>query len=129
MAYKLELSASASIHPVFHVFQLKKALGDGVHSQPLPPLLDAELEWMVEPEKVLAVRQSATNSHTGQEVLIKWKDLLDFEASWELVDIITKQFPDFHLEDKVSLGTGGIDRPPIRITYSRRKRRQNAQGE
>lgn len=34
--------------------------------------------------------------------------------------MIERQFPAFHLEDKVTLGARGIDRPPIRFTYARR---------
>ena len=121
IAYKLELPSSASIHSVFHVSQLKHALGDGISSQPLSPMLDAELEWLVEPELVLGVRSRSGLS--DREVLIKWKDLPDFEASWEPEDMIAKQFPDFPLEDKVTLVPGGIDKPPIRYTYARRNKR------
>ena len=32
-----------------------------------------------------------------------------------------QQFPSFHLEDKVNLAIGGIDRPPDQFTYARRK--------
>ena len=70
--------------------QLKKALGDGVKIQPLPPMLNAELEWMVEPEKVLAVRPSARSPLASDEILVKWRGLSKFEASWELVELISK---------------------------------------
>ncbi|KAH0670606.1 hypothetical protein KY290_026014 [Solanum tuberosum] len=43
----------------------------------------------------------------SKEVLIKWKDLLDFENTWESYEIIDAQFPHFHLEDKVKLVWGG----------------------
>ena len=71
VAYKLELPKSSSIHTVFHDSQLKKALGEGVNSQPLPPMLSAELEWLVEPKMVLAVRPSSCSPHDSNEVLIK----------------------------------------------------------
>ncbi|CAA7392317.1 unnamed protein product [Spirodela intermedia] len=41
------------------------------------------------------------------EVLIKWKGLPDFEATWEAASTIHHQFPDFHLVDKVEqIGVG-----------------------
>ena len=128
VAYKLELPDSTTIHPVFHVSQLKRALGKEVISQPLPPILDSELEWLVEPELVLDARQQVHNNSNDWEVLIKWQNLPDFEASWEPANLIASQFPDFHLEDKVSFAPRGIDRPPIRFTYARRKKRMD-QGE
>ena len=120
VAYRLELPSSTLIHPVFHVSQLKKALGDNEYSQPLPPFLDAALEWLVEPESVLGIRTTAL----GTEVLIQWKGLPAFEATWESTDVIQKQFPAFHLEDKVILAPRGNDRPPIRMVYSRRNKRE-----
>ena len=84
VAYKLELPSSTSIHPVFYVSQLKQALGSNDHSQPLPSLLDANLEWLVETESVLGV---CTTTH-GNEVLIQWKVLPPFEATWEPTELI-----------------------------------------
>ena len=43
---------------------------------------------------------------SGQEVLIRWKDLPTYKATWELFDVIQQQFPDFHLEDKVVVWEG-----------------------
>ena len=62
--------------------------------------------WLVELEFVLAVRHPDHTNHTGPQVLIKWKGLPEFEASWEPGELIIAQFPGFHLEDKVSLDLG-----------------------
>ena len=123
VAYELELPSSTTIHLVFHVSQLKRALGSADLCQPLSPVLVDDLEWQVEPDQVLDIRQSPNNNQPNIEVLIQWKGLPQFEASWELVDTIKKHFPDFHLEDKVSLIEGGNDRPPIRYVYTRKGKR------
>ena len=53
-------------------------------------------------------------------MLIQWKDLPDFEATWESVDVMKQQFPAFHLEDKVALLGGSIVRLPIKQVYEGR---------
>ncbi|TYK19571.1 transposon Tf2-1 polyprotein isoform X1 [Cucumis melo var. makuwa] len=97
VAYKLELPPPTSIHPVFHVSQLKKALGDHTKNP-------ATREW---------------------EVLISWKGLPPHEATWEDCNDFNQQFPDFHLDDKVDLGRESIVRPPIIFKYSRRDKNVN----
>ena len=121
VVYKLELPSSETIHPVFHVSQLKWTLGSADLCQPFSLVLADDSEWRVEPDQVLDIRQSPNNNQPDIEVLIQWKGLPQFEASWELVDTIKKHFPDFHLEDKVSLSEGGKDRPPTRCVYEKRE--------
>ena len=123
VAYRLELPSSTTIHPVFHVSQLKRALGSADLCQPLSPILAEDLEWLVEHDQVLDIRQSPNNNQPGIEVLIQWKGLPQFEASWESADTIKEHFPDFHLEDKVSLIEGGNDRPPICYVYTSKGKR------
>ena len=119
VAYKLQLPDSANIHPVFHVSQLKKAIGNQECAQPhLPKELSAELEMLVEPEEILGVRPAPGK---GMEVLVRWRGLLAAEATWESFEDIRLQFPSFHLEDKVKFWAASVDKPPIRFTYSRRK--------
>lgn len=71
----------------------------------------------MEPKSVLQVRPR--DSGTEQEILIKWRNLPAFKATWEPVEMIRQQFSDFHLEDKVDFGRGRNDRPPIQLTYAR----------
>lgn len=104
VAYRLELPPTATIHPVFHVSQLKKSLGAAEPCLQLPLHLDAMLEWIVEPEQVLEESSLPTGR---QELLIQWKGLPITKASWEYVSA-------FNLEDKVYLDPWGIDKPPIK---------------
>lgn len=58
----------------------------------------------MEPEKLLQIWPSPTSP----EILIKWKNFLDFEATEEVpLSPFCCQFPQFNLEDKVIVGVGG----------------------
>lgn len=125
MAYKLILPSHAKIHPVFHVSLLKKALKPHQQPQPLPPMLNEELELEVTPEAILDSRE---DKQGYLEVLVKWKDLPQHECTWELAANIQDNFPDFQLEDKLVLLGGGSDKtnspkPTIRNVYQRGNRR------
>lgn len=68
------------------------------------------------------------NSDVGkEEVLIKWRDQSEIEATWVEMCSFKAQFPVFHLDDKVSFAKGGIVRPkpPIVHTYQRKGKRGN----
>lgn len=117
VAYRLALPTTATIHPVFHVSMLRKALGQNQQPQPIPSILTADLEWQSNPEAVEGMRY---NQKGTLEVLIKWQQLPSFENTWEEFDTLNEQLPNFHLEDKVRLWGGGNDRPLIRYTYARK---------
>lgn len=59
VAYNLELSPSAKIHPVFHVSQLKGAVGSSHIPTALPQKLNTDLELEVEPEAMRGVKHVA----------------------------------------------------------------------
>ena len=109
VAYHLDLPPTAAIHPVFHVSQLRAAVGTAHSSPTIPPSLTADLELIVEPEALLDVRQQPTTHEA--EVLIRWKNLPEFEATWEKFTAIQSQFPDFNLEDKVKVFEGVLIEP------------------
>ncbi|KAL0537221.1 hypothetical protein IC582_026196 [Cucumis melo] len=121
VAYKLDLSATTSIHPVFHVLQLKKFVGDRTGVQPTIQFISENLEWQAQPEEAVKYQK---NGNGDWEVLICWKDLLEHEASWECYDENQRLYPTFHLEDKVNLeGEGNVRPPPIKFVYKRRSRK------
>lgn len=121
VAYRLQLPESSKIHPVFHVSQLKRALGPVPSSQTIPDQLTSDLELVAEPETLLDVRRV----QQGVEVLLKWKGLPIFEATWEEATAIDARFPDFHLEDKVKVWAPGnvMQGAKELITYARKKRK------
>ena len=114
VAYKLKLPTSATIHPVFHISQLKKAFGECKDKVEWVPFLTENPE----PDEIYGYKK---NSKGVWEVLISWKGLPKHEATWENYDDFQQSFPDFHLEDKVKLDRECNVRPPIIHQYSRRR--------
>ncbi|KAI0519445.1 hypothetical protein KFK09_006893 [Dendrobium nobile] len=104
VAYRLRLPPTARIHPVFHVSQLRKVVGEHAVSPELPSTLSEDMEVTHEP---LAVEGVRINEKGEKEVKIRWSGLPDYEATWEPLERIAVQFPAFHLEDKVVLWEGG----------------------
>ncbi|KAJ9558601.1 hypothetical protein OSB04_013215 [Centaurea solstitialis] len=96
VAYRLKLPDGAQIHPVFHVSQLKRAIGNGVPTSILPST-DFLPGMLYEPEEVLKTRVKDGR----REVLIAWRNMARTEATWEGFEAMMQQFPSFHLEDKV----------------------------
>ena len=95
--------------------------------QPLPLQLAADMELQVEPTAELGVCPAQEKGSVGQEVLIKWKSLPEFEAIWELFDrtgnfntqvnkLFCSLFPFFSNFKKKSRG---VDTPPsiTKITH------------
>lgn len=78
---KLELLATISVYPIFHVSQLKKALGDHAKMNPLVPSVENH-EWLTQPEEVYGYRKNLAIEK--QKVLISWKGLPPHEVTWEI---------------------------------------------
>lgn len=63
------------------------------------------MEVFLQPDRVEGVQ----NRDSGREVLICWKDLPMYEATWENLVDMDLRFPEFHLEDKVRVWEGSND--------------------
>jgi hypothetical protein len=100
VAFKLELPAASKIHPVFHVSQLKPCLDDSATPLELP--INAEDNGpVIQPLAVIDWKQGTTTEDA--KVLIQWKGLFPEDATWEDYEDIRATYPEFNLEDKVSL--------------------------
>jgi hypothetical protein len=89
VAYRLGLSDSSSIHPVFHVSQLKKAIGTQLVSTDLPR--DSTLFQV--PVCILERRMSSGDRPVLQE-LIQWSGMPAHLATWENLEALRQRFPD-----------------------------------
>nr|GEW55911.1 hypothetical protein [Tanacetum cinerariifolium] len=90
-------------------FELKKMRNPTITHQELPAGLTEDMKLILVPDRVEGVRKGKSSSKEEREVLITWKDLPTYEATWELYSTIQKQFLDFHLEDNVAVWEGTDD--------------------
>ena len=79
------------------------------------------MELVLVPDQVTQLRWN--DAERDWEYLVHWKDQPSHEATWESYATLVNQFPDFHLEDKVTLLLGGIARPPITQVYHRKRKK------
>ena len=96
MAYKLLLPEGSTLHPVFHVIQLKKHIGPRTVPTPDLPLIDANGNIKVAPEVVLERRLIPRNNEPVVQWLIQWMNVPVSEATWEDAAFISKVFPSFN---------------------------------
>ncbi|CAO2151592.1 unnamed protein product [Urochloa humidicola] len=90
VAYKLLLPPSSSIHPVFHVSQLKKVVAPNVEVIPIVP--DA-FDVPRVPEAVLQKRVISKGVSVVTQVLIKWSGWPSAMATWEDLVCLQQKFP------------------------------------
>jgi len=110
VSYKLKLPEGDMVHPVFHVSQLKKAVGNYSVELELPVGLELELEENVEPEELLASREMFEGEHPIKQWLVKWKGRATEDTTWENESLLRSQFPILRLEDKAVFSGGSNDR-------------------
>ena len=73
VSYKLKLPEGASVHPIFHVSQLKKVKGNYSVEAKFLVGLELELEENKELEELLALREIFEGEHPIKQWLVKWK--------------------------------------------------------
>jgi hypothetical protein len=96
VAYKLLLPIGCSIHPVFHISQLKEHIGVRVVPQNDLPLTDDEGNLKMHPKALLDRRLIPRNNEPVVQWLVKWINLPAEATTWEDADFIRKTFLDFN---------------------------------
>ena len=74
VAYKLHLPLTSRIHLVFHVSQLKKAMGEVPTEAELLLELEREFTTMIEPEAIISTREVTKKGRSIEEWLVHWKN-------------------------------------------------------
>lgn len=109
VVYKIELLEEDRIHTVFHVSHLKPFHEDStIHSTALPTQFN-EGQPLIRPFHILNTRVVLQDDKHITHVLVQWEGLLSEDASWVSSQDLQKSYPDFDLEDKVSLKEGRND--------------------
>ncbi|GKA38754.1 ty3-gypsy retrotransposon protein [Tanacetum coccineum] len=97
VAYKLELPASAQVHDVFHVSQLKKCKNKETVMGSFPQCGTDGLNAMT-PIAVLDRRMVKKKNRVAVDLLIQWANHVAEDATWEPYEEIQKRFPDFAID-------------------------------
>jgi hypothetical protein len=90
VAYRLDLPKSSRIHPVIHVSQLKRVLGNHIQVQTEIPVFDPGMQV---PFRVLQRRMVRRGASTVSQVLIQWDRQPESLATWEDTDALRQHFP------------------------------------
>lgn len=94
VAYRLDLPTTSRVHPVFHVSQLKKAVGQAkVHRQ--LPHVNSQGTFEISPLRKLDSRNLIKDHKVVYQALIQWKGCSVDEATWEDEELLKLNFPDF----------------------------------
>ncbi|VAH37830.1 unnamed protein product [Triticum turgidum subsp. durum] len=118
VTYKLQLPASCSIHPVFHVSQLRRAL------LPVEQALDelpAEAAPNPEPVEILDTRLHHCGTALVPQVLIRWTGQPASVATWEDREELQHHYPAAPAWGQADSQEGGnvTDQPTTTATAAR----------
>ena len=97
VAYKLKLPKTSKFHPVFHVSNLKQALGGNDQQGTSLPEIDGSSGVVSPLPQAVLDRRTRQNK---EKVLIHWQGLSPAEATWEDARSMRLCFPDITLKDK-----------------------------
>ncbi|XP_070009639.1 uncharacterized protein LOC142164663 [Nicotiana tabacum] len=82
VAYEIKPPLGSKIHPIFHVSQLKKAMGNHVQQSKEPPICTDDGQFLTEPVAILDRRIVKKGNKASTQVLVQWEILSKDEATW-----------------------------------------------
>ncbi|XP_019176159.1 PREDICTED: uncharacterized protein LOC109171563 [Ipomoea nil] len=95
VSYKLALPATAKVHPIFHVSQLRSVAGMYPVLLSFPGISIDEQGYI--PQDVLAIHEQSGNT----QVLVQWEGQPKDDTTWVDIADFRGQFPNSNLVDKV----------------------------
>ena len=109
VAYRLDLPSHSRLHPVFHVSQLKKQLGQLDCAAPELPDVTTDGDVILVPKWLIDFRWIKHGRTVTHELLVQWVGISDDDATWESYVDLQIRFPHMNLEDKIRLkGEGNV---------------------
>ncbi|KAK0585384.1 hypothetical protein LWI29_027714 [Acer saccharum] len=96
VAYRLQLPPGSRIHPVFHVSQLKKRVGDSVTPSSILPHTGPYGQLLVYPVAILARKMVKRGNQAVAQHLVQWSYTTPADATWEDASVMASRFPEFH---------------------------------
>ncbi|XP_065621012.1 uncharacterized protein LOC136063911 [Quercus suber] len=109
VAYRLDLPSHSRLHPVVHVSQLKKQLGQADRAISDLPNVDDEGLITLEPDRIVDFRWTRRGRQVLQEALVHWTGVSEDDATWEPYKELQQRFSQLNLEDKIRLqGEGNV---------------------
>jgi hypothetical protein len=83
MAYEMEFLAYSCVHRVFHVSFLKRVIDNKITVQTILPDINEEGKIILDLETILETRIKKLRNQAITYYLVKWKNLLVEEVTWE----------------------------------------------
>jgi hypothetical protein len=108
VAYRLALPASSSIHPIFHVSQLKRVIG---RDQRASPQLPQDVGPIQVPTRILQRRFIDRGGELIAQVKVVWSGMTEDLATWEDVEALRARFPKALIWDQAGArGQGNVSK-------------------
>ncbi|XP_070024821.1 uncharacterized protein LOC142181679 [Nicotiana tabacum] len=95
VAYKLDLPPESKVHPVFHVYILKRKVDNRAVVQTTLPITGKDGQFLVKTMAILQRQLIKRNNAVVVSVLVQWSNLPPEDATWEDYQFIKAKFPNF----------------------------------